>query len=139
MPHKYFTEHRPKDFLSYRRDDLKSTIHAGNPHAHPGPDRHQSRLVTPKAVGASVRMVGVAQPERQAQRNELSGCASGTRASRRAAFAAGGPGATQTNASRARDGAVSAGAGASMFLIGVGRSEARSRHQLEYQSLAPME
>jgi len=36
MSHKYFTGHRPKDFLSSRRDDLESTIHAGNPRAYPG-------------------------------------------------------------------------------------------------------
>ena len=84
MSHKFFTEHRPKDFLSYRRDDLKSTIHAGNHHAHSVPDRRQSGPVTPQTVGACVRVVGLAPSERQAQRNELSGCAFGTRTSRHA-------------------------------------------------------
>jgi len=75
MSHKYFTGHRPKDFLSYRRDDFWSTIHAGNSRTPPGPDQRQPKLVSPKAVRASVRVVGMAQPERQAQRNELSCCA----------------------------------------------------------------
>ncbi len=138
MPHKYFTEHGLKDFLSYRRDDLESTLHAGNPHADPGPGRRPSGLVTPQTIGANVRMVGLAQPERQAQRDELSRCAFGTRASRRAAFAARGPGATQANAPPAGR-AVSAGARDSMRLVATGRPDARSHQRLEYQSLAPIE
>ncbi len=138
MSHKYFTGHSPEDFLSYRRDDLESTLHAGNPHAHPDPGRRPSGLVTPQTIGASVRVVGLAQPERQAQRDELSRCAFGTRAPRLIALAACGSGAAQTNAPPAGR-AVSAGARDSMCFVATGRADARSHQRLKYQGLAPME
>lgn len=60
VSHKYFTGHRLKNFLSSRRDDLESTVHAGDPRAYPGFERRQSGLVTTKTVDASVRMVAMA-------------------------------------------------------------------------------
>ena len=60
VSHKYFTGHRPKNFLSSRRDDLESTVHAGDSRTDSGSERRQSGLVTTKTVDASVRMVRVA-------------------------------------------------------------------------------
>jgi hypothetical protein len=51
VSHKYFTEHRLKNFLSSKRDDLESTVHAGYPRAYPGPAE------TPPTLRAAVRMV----------------------------------------------------------------------------------